>query len=110
LNAIVARQRLSWASAGGDKTGISSPLEIGNAKISEKHKISSLIPISWVNYCSDSLFANMTLTLQKKSVHCSGIMQSWNCSSLNPLPLGCKCRLRKSGANFSAISLCWVTI
>jgi len=50
---------------GGDKTGISSPLEIGNAKISEKHKISSLIPISWVNYCSDSLFANMTLTLQK---------------------------------------------
>jgi len=34
-------------------------------KNSRKHKINSLIPISWVNFCNDSLFADMTLTLHK---------------------------------------------
>jgi len=31
------------------------------------------------------LFADMTLTLHKKQVHYSGIIQWWVCSSLNPL-------------------------
>ena len=34
-------------------------------KNSRKHKISSLIPVSWLNSCNDSMFADMTLTLHK---------------------------------------------
>jgi len=28
--------------------------------------------MSWVNSCTNSLFADMTFTLQKSQVHCSG--------------------------------------
>ena len=56
----------------GGKTGI-SPLEIGTKKQKFlKREISILILISWVNSCNNSLFADMTLTLQKSHVHCSG--------------------------------------
>jgi len=58
------------------KTGICPP---GNwdkeAKISVNREISSFILISWVNSYSDSLFADMTLTLHKSQVHCFGKMQ-----------------------------------
>jgi len=68
-----------WASAAkGGKTGICPPpLEIGTKKqkVSGKREISSLILISWVNSCNDSLFADMTLTLHKSQVHCVGNMQ-----------------------------------
>jgi len=46
-------------------------------KISGKRENSSLILISWVNSCNDSLFADMTLTLHKSQVHCFGNMQLW---------------------------------
>ena len=39
------------------------------------HQIAPMILISWVNSCNDSLFADMTLPLQKSQVHCSGVMQ-----------------------------------
>jgi len=55
------------------------------AKISRKRKISSFILISWVNSCNDSLSADITLTLHKSQVHCSGNMQWLACSSLNSL-------------------------
>jgi len=45
------------------------------AKIFGKREISSLILISWVNSCNDSLFADMTLTLHKSQVHCFANMQ-----------------------------------
>jgi len=38
--------------------------------------------ISWVNFCNDSLYADMKLTLPKSQVHCYGNMQWWGCSSL----------------------------
>ena len=63
----------SWASAGGEKRAF-APLEIGTKKEkfldNVKPKQSSLILIIWVNSCNDSLFADMTLTLQKSQVHC----------------------------------------
>jgi len=55
------------------------------AKISRKPEISSLIVVTWVNSCNDSWFADVTLTLHKSQVHCSGNMQWWACSLLNPL-------------------------
>ena len=51
----------SWAFAGG---GAKRAFPPGNeTKISRKRKISSIIPISWVNSCNESLFADVTLTL-----------------------------------------------
>ena len=63
----------AWASAGGGKRAF-FPLEIGTkeAKISRKREISILILISWVNSCNNNVFADMTLTLQKSQVDCSG--------------------------------------
>jgi len=62
-----------WASAGG-ANGHSPPLEIGTTKqkFCRKREISILILISWVNSCNNSLFADMTLTIQKSEVHFSG--------------------------------------
>jgi len=65
-------------------------------KNSGKREISSLILISWVNSCNDSLFADMTLTLHKSQVHCFGNMQLWDCSSIR---FACRGRLRNSWAN-----------
>jgi len=58
----------------GGGNGYFPPLEIGTKEpqISRKRKISILILISWVNSCNNTLFADMTLTLQKSHVHCSG--------------------------------------
>ena len=39
-------------------------------------------PPSDAHACNDSLFADMTLTLDKSQVHCFGNMQLWACSSL----------------------------
>jgi len=64
-------------SEGGQNGHLSPLLEIGTKKqkVSGKREISSLILISWVNSCNDSLFADMTLTLHKSQVHCVGNMQ-----------------------------------
>jgi len=43
--------------------------------MSRKREIISLILISWVNSCNGTLFADMTLTLHKTQVPCSGNMQ-----------------------------------
>jgi len=77
-------------------------------KISGKRENSSLILISWVNSCNDSLFADMTLTLHKSQVHCFGNMQLWACSSIRFF--ACRGRLRNSRTNCSTIDLCCVTI
>jgi len=52
------------------KTGIFPPENwVQEAKISGKREISSLILISWVNSCNESLFADMTLTMHKSRIH-----------------------------------------
>jgi len=65
-------------------------------QISGKREISSLILISWVNSCSDSLLADMVLTLHKSQVHCFGNMQLWACSSIDPpLPAEASCETKE---------------
>ena len=71
----------------GGKRSICLP-EIGpkNQKFLENPKSagSSLIPISWLNSCNDTLFAGMTLPLRKSQSCCSAIRHWWTCMSLNP--------------------------
>ena len=42
------------------------------AKISRKRESCSLFLFSWDNSCNSSLFADMSPTLQRSQVHCSG--------------------------------------
>ena len=59
----------------GAQNGISPGNWDSEAKMSGKREIRNLILIIWVNSCNDSLFADITLTLHKRQVHCFGIMQ-----------------------------------
>ena len=42
----------------------------------------TVILLNWFKSCIGSLFADMTLTLHKSQVHCTGVVQLWACSSL----------------------------
>ena len=55
---------IAWASVGG-KTGICSPLEVGNTYFWKKTDVCILIPINWFDSCNDSFGAGMKLTLHK---------------------------------------------
>jgi len=84
----------------GAKRAFSPGNWVQEAKISGKREISSLILIGWVNFCNDSLFADMTLTMHKSRVHCFDNMQLWACSSLNPLLLCLQRQVAKLGSEF----------
>jgi len=79
--------------------------------MSRKREISSLILISWVNSCNDSLFADMTLTLQKSQVHCSGSLACRDEFAVHLIRFSaCRGKLQNAGANCSTIGVCCVTI
>jgi len=67
-----------------------------------------LISYRFINYCNDSLFAGMTLVL-KSQVHCSGVIQWWDCSSLASTALlveqGCGAGTQISGSCSSIYKL-----
>jgi len=83
-------------------------LEIGtkNKKFLEKPEIGSLTDLI---LAMAVLFADMTLTPHKSQVHCSGVMQWWACSSLNPLHCWQR-QVAKFGSGCSNIGLYCVTI
>ena len=60
-------------------------------------------PNNWFNSCYDSLFASITLTLHKRQVHCSGVMQWWVCSSLMRPLLPAKAGMKVENGLF----YCW---
>jgi len=64
-------------------------MEIGtrNQIFLENLKLAAKFRLNWFTCCNHSLFGGMTLTLRKSQVHCSGVMQWWNCSSLISAPL-----------------------
>jgi len=58
---------------------------------------------NWFNSCYDSLFAGMTLTLHKRQIHCSGVIQWWACSSLMSPLLSAKAGAKVANGLF----YCW---
>jgi len=44
-------------------------------KIFRKSEAGILIPINRFNSCNETLFTGMALTLHKRQLHCSGVMQ-----------------------------------
>ena len=70
------------AAAGGERAFAPFGNWNKESKFYKKPDISSSIPFNWLNYCNDSLFAGMTLTLHKIQVLCSGVIQWWACRSL----------------------------
>jgi len=74
-------------------------LEIGikNKMFLEKPEVGILFPINWFDFCNDSFFAGMKLTLHKGQVHSFSLMQWWAYSSLvsPPLPAEAGCQSRE---------------
>jgi len=66
---------IAWASAGGRKRAFATQeFGIKNQIILEKPEVGILIPINWFDFCNDSFFAGMKLTLHKSQVHSHGVM------------------------------------
>jgi len=95
------RELLSWASAGGRNEHFPAP---GNwdekTKIFRKSEVGILIPINWFNFCNNTLFTGMALTLHKSQLHYSGVMQWWACSSLMTTPSSAESRCQLASALF----------
>ena len=83
----------SWASAGWGKTS--------QTNFFYKHEVSSVIPINWFISFNGRLFADMTLTLHKSQVHCSGVTQHNSEVAVHSCPLLCVAKL---GSGFL---FCW---
>jgi len=62
---------------GGQNGHMPSPLkiEIKDQNFLEILKSAAYFLNNWFNFCYDSLFAGITLTLHRRQVHCSGVMQ-----------------------------------
>jgi len=97
----------------GAKRSFAPLLEIGtkNQNFVENLKSGAQFRLNWFNFCIDSLFAGMTLTVHKKQVHCPGVVQWWVCSSLMSAALPvCRDKLRKLRAYCSTVGLYCETI
>jgi len=97
----------------GAKWSFDPLLEIGakNQNFVAILKSRAQFRLNWFNSCIDSLFAGMTPTMQKKQVHCPGVLQGWVCNSLMSAALPvCRGKLRNLRGDCSTVGLYCVTI